>query len=164
MSTKSLISNHTNFNVWANERIVNWLSNNGTELLYKETSSSFSTIDFTMQHMVRTQRFWTAFLCQEDISNFAWKVHEGAALQTLVDLKSTSVLMKEKFDVFTEADLLQQLKLDMPWAKNELSRYEYIMHVINHSTFHRGQIITMARAIGITEHIPGTDYNIYNCV
>jgi len=35
------------------------------------------------------------------------------------------------------------------------------MHVINHGTYHRGQIITMARSLGVTHGIPKTDYNLY---
>jgi len=36
-------------------------------------------------------------------------------------------------------------------------------HCINHGTYHRGQIITIARNIGITDP-PTTDYNYYNMV
>ena len=50
----------------------------------------------------------------------------------------------------------------MPLAKNDFNRYDYILHIINHSTFHRGQIVTMSRAIGITDGIVNTDYNMFN--
>lgn len=70
--------------------------------------------------------------------------------------------MHTRFSVFTEAELITPLQLIMPWAKNNLSRYEYMMHVINHSTYHRGQIITMARAVGMGLGVPNTDYNIFN--
>lgn len=29
-------------------------------------------------------------------------------------------------------------------------------------TYHRGQIVSIARQLGITEGIPGTDYNGFN--
>jgi len=35
-----------------------------------------------------------------------------------------------------------------------------IMHCMNHSTYHRGQIITLLRELGATE-IPGTDMIAY---
>jgi uncharacterized damage-inducible protein DinB len=31
------------------------------------------------------------------------------------------------------------------------------MHVFNHGTYHRGQLVTMLRQVGVTE-IPQTDY------
>jgi hypothetical protein len=34
------------------------------------------------------------------------------------------------------------------------SRYEFILHVINHSTHHRGQIVTMCRRLGAVDNIP----------
>ena len=80
----------------------------------------------------------------------------------LSELNVISTLMKEKFSSFSEEDLIKTLHFDMPWAKNNLSRYEYIVHIINHGTFHRGQIVTMARTIGITEGIVNTDYNMFN--
>jgi uncharacterized damage-inducible protein DinB len=35
------------------------------------------------------------------------------------------------------------------------------MQVMNHSTYHRGQIITIGRNLGFTD-APMTDYNFYN--
>jgi uncharacterized damage-inducible protein DinB len=35
------------------------------------------------------------------------------------------------------------------------------MHCMNHSTYHRGQIVTMGRNLGFTD-APMTDYNFYN--
>ncbi len=70
--------------------------------------------------------------------------------------------METDFGAFEETDLLTELHLDTPWAKNRLPRYEYIVHVVNHSSFHRGQLVTMARQLGIDKDIPNTDYNIYN--
>jgi uncharacterized damage-inducible protein DinB len=39
-------------------------------------------------------------------------------------------------------------------------RFEFLQHCINRSTYHRGQIITIARNAGITNP-PITDYAIY---
>jgi uncharacterized damage-inducible protein DinB len=35
-------------------------------------------------------------------------------------------------------------------------RFEVLLHVYNHSTYHRGQCITMARAVGL-DLVPATD-------
>jgi uncharacterized damage-inducible protein DinB len=80
----------------------------------------------------------------------------------LNELQTISAQMKEKFCNYTEDELIRTLELNTPWAKNKLSRYEYVIHVINHTTFHRGQIVTMLRSLGVTEGIPNTDYNLYH--
>lgn len=162
MSLSALISNYSAFNEWANGKIVAWLKTQDTGLLYQTTPSSFSTIDYTLQHILRTQNFWFSFICERNVSSLNWAIRENEVSLVLNELNAVSTQMKESFCSFKEADLLYTLHLNMPWAKNDLSRYEYILHVINHSTFHRGQIITMARCLGINEGVVNTDYNIFN--
>ena len=109
-------------------------------------------------------KFWHLFVLQRDIQNFNWAVRPNQELVIMEELLENSTLIAQDFKKFDENDLLETLHLNMPWAKNSLSRYEYIVHVVNHGTFHRGQIVTMARNLGITEGIPPTDYNIFNCL
>lgn len=113
--------------------------------------------------MLRTQRFWLLFIEERSIQRFNWAVRENAATVILDELTSQSVEMEMAFKKFSADELEKKLVLQTPWAKNSLSRFEYIMHVINHGTFHRGQIVTMARTLGITQGIPATDYNIFRC-
>lgn len=162
MSLTKLIINYAAFNEWANHKIVGWLDQLDHELLYQETPSSYTSIDYTVQHILRTQRFWLLFIGEQDATGFNWAVRERDADNVLRELTEVSSQMKTEFSVYTEEDLLKILHFNMPWAKNDLSRYEYIVHIINHGTFHRGQIVTMARAIGITEGIVNTDYNMFN--
>ncbi len=133
-------------------------------MLHKTTPSSYSSLDYTIQHILRGQRFWLKFISEEDVSGFKWTVREDEAAAVLNELKANSTEMKNKFSSFSEAELIQSLSFDIPLAKNNCSRYDYIVPIINHSSFHRGQIITIARSIGITEGIVNTDYNMFNCL
>lgn len=162
MSLTKLITNYAAFNEWANHKVVVWLDQLDQELLYKETPSSYSSIDYTLQHILRTQRFWLLFIGEQDTTGFNWAVRERDGENVLRELKDVSTQMKTEFAAFAEIDLLKILHFNMPWAKNDLNRYEYIVHVINHGTFHRGQIVTIARAIGITDGVVNTDYNMFN--
>jgi uncharacterized damage-inducible protein DinB len=99
---------------------------------------------------------------EQDVSNFNWAVRENEVALILSELDDVSLLMKEKFSVFSDDALQQTLHLNMPWLKNSLSRYEYIVHVINHSSYHRGQVITIARSVGIQDGFVNTDYNFFN--
>jgi len=162
MSLQKLIHNYSSYNAWANSKYADWLQTIEEELLYKTIPSSFNSIDHTVQHMLRVQKFWVAFITQQDVSNLDWSVKENQAGNNLTELKNQSRDMKNKFLTYTDHELNDLIELNMPWAKNKLNRYEYMMHAINHSTFHRGQIITMARGLGITENIPSTDYNFFH--
>jgi len=162
MSLKNLITNYSAYNAWANQRIVTWLRSVDQDLLYKQSPSSFSSIDYTLQHILRTQRYWLFFLSEEDTSNVNWSIREGEVENIMTELIVVSEEMKNRCSAFSESDLLKVLHLRSAWAQNDLPRYEYIQHIINHGTFHRGQIVTIARAIGITEGIVNTDYNFFN--
>lgn len=161
-SLKSLVQNYSSFNTWANKRIVDWLKTLPGDVLTAEVKSSYTSIDFTVQHILRTQRFWLHFINELDTSSLNWNVRHGETEAVLQELLEVSEDMELSFGKFGDEQLTKKLKLDMPWAKNELPRYEYIVHIINHGSFHRGQIITIARSLGITEGVVNTDYNIFN--
>lgn len=163
MSLTSLTLNYTAFNLWANEAIIACLRNTEKELLNRTVPSSFSSINLTIQHMLRAQKFWLAFIKQEDISRFKWAVRNEDIEVYFEELLENSAELKLVCSQFTEAEILETLSLNQSWAKNNLPRYEYILHVVNHSTFHRGQLVTILRMLGVKEGIPATDYNIWNC-
>lgn len=70
MSLQKLISNYAGYNQWANERMVTWLQTADAELLYQPTPSSYTTIDYTLQHILRAQNFWFNFIVGNDVSQF----------------------------------------------------------------------------------------------
>lgn len=164
MSLKKLAANYAAFNNWANQTVIDWLGSLDEALLYRQTPSSFSSLDYTLQHILRTQVFWHLFITGQDYSHLKWAVREQEVGRILHELSEISALMEQDFGAFEEPDLLTELTLNTPWAKNRLARYEYIIHVVNHSSFHRGQLVTMARQLGISDGIPNTDYNIFNTI
>lgn len=57
----------------------------------------------------------------------------------------------------------EELKLKLPWLDQpyQVSRDEVLFNLLNHNTYHRGQIaILMKRILGI-ENVVETDYNPY---
>lgn len=163
MSLQKLIHNYASYNSWANSKYYDWLRGIDETLLYKKVPSSFNSIDKTIQHILKAQLFWTDFIALRHISNFDWLFNQNQAQNNLLQLKNQSVDMKNEFLTYSEEELMEFITLNESWAKNKLSRYEYIMHVINHSTFHRGQMLTIARGLGIQDSLPSTDYNFFNC-
>lgn len=161
MSLQTLIQQYASFNLWANQKIVHRLQQESEELWYMETPSSFPSIDFTLQHILRTERFWYLFISDQSIEGFDWSVKDYLGEQIQQELLQQSSLLKEYALQVSEKDLGAMLELNMPWSKNKKARWEYFLHVINHGTYHRGQLITQLRMLGITENIPATDYNFY---
>jgi uncharacterized damage-inducible protein DinB len=157
MSLKKIISSYARYNHWANEKMTQWLKTLEGNILYKETPSSFGSIDFTMQHMNRAQNFWYAVITEAYVTKLDETIKFNAADITINDLLAGSKQMLNKFNTYTEEELLKQL------SSNDMvqSRYEYILHAINHNSYHRGQIVTMGRCLGVVNNVPAMDYDVF---
>ena len=159
MSLKKIISGYTRYNHWANEKMTQWLQTLDINLLYQETPSSFASIDLTVQHMNRAQNFWLAVITGEDLSKLDETIKLNAFAMSMDNLLAGSQRMLDTFEAYSEKDLLQQLSsTDMVQP-----RYEYILHMINHNSYHRGrgQIVTMSRCLGVTDKVPSMDYDAF---
>jgi uncharacterized damage-inducible protein DinB len=161
---KEFIVNFANFNEWANRKIAIWLLSVDKNLLDQKVESSFPSIFATVQHILSAQTFWTAFVSNDLDEHFIWSKNMEDIHVVINELTTQSSAMSKKIASFSEYQFMEKLDLNMPWCKNKLARYEYIIHCINHSTYHRGQMITMARNVGIKDNIPNTDYNFFHTV
>jgi uncharacterized damage-inducible protein DinB len=152
---KKLISSYVHYNHWANVTLTRWLKTFDNELLHKETRSSFHSIDLTLQHMKNAQNFWLSIITEVSRPDETIKIN--VIDQVIQELLTGSQRMIDTFTNYTEEELQQLVQSD----NMKRSRYEFILHVINHNSYHRGQIVTMARGFGITNNIPETEYEAF---
>lgn len=157
MSIKEIVKKQVDYNYWANERMVEWLKSLDRELLYKETPSSFPGIDLTIQHLVHCQNFWLAVLTGRDYTNLDERIRVREADWSMKELLGGARRMIDTYGSYSENELLAAIRA----PDSTQSRYEFILHVVSHGAYHRGQIVTMARCLGVTRDIPTTDYDAY---
>lgn len=157
MSLKKLISNYAKYNHWANERMAQWLRTLERTILYKETPSSFGSIDLTLQHMNNAQNFWFAIITEADTTKLDETIRLNAVDTIINNLLAGSQQILTQFAAYSEEVLLKQI----PSSDMIQSRYEFILQVINHNTYHRGQIVTMSRCLGVVNNIPAMDYEVF---
>lgn len=161
MYLQKLMSNYTEYNQWANEATIQWLSGKPEADFYKKVASSYPSIILTLNHMLAVQEFWYAVISETEQENRRYLETEPRHEEIFSGLTKQSTLLNTYISTLSEADLLKEIELDMPWVKGTLSRYEFLQHVCNHSTYHRGQVVTIGRNLGYTD-APMTDYNFYN--
>ncbi len=157
MHIQNLISRLLRYNLWANERLTSWLLTIDRNILYERAGSSLGTIDRTLQHILSAQIYWYAIIVKGQITEFNQPVKEHAVDEVIADLVINSQQLVNDLSVLNEQQLIESIQV----SDSTQSRYEYILHVVNHSSYHRGQVITMCRALGITGEIPVTDYDGY---
>lgn len=157
-----LIRKQTAANLWANERYVNWLKSVSEELLFKTIPSSFPSIEETLIHIWDVERYWLAIVQQTTLpESFRLNGFHGTLEDVFTGLIQKSNDFKTYVYSLDEEDLLEERKLDTPWVKGVQPQYDFILHAMNHSIYHRGQIVTIARNMGLDENIPMGDYNAY---
>lgn len=157
MNLQKLTRRFLQFNLWANERLTSWLLTLPQATHYATTGSSFGTIDRTLQHILSAQIYWHAILVKGEINEFHQAARENAVEQVITDLVVSSKTLVNDLSGFDEQQLIESISV----SDSRQSRYEYILHVVNHGSYHRGQVVIMCRALGITEEIPVTDYDAY---
>lgn len=136
------------YNSWATNRIFNMVEKLSAEQYNQDLKSSHGGIHGTLVHMVGAEKVWVerfnanplAFLKAEEIPDAAalYKIWEAAGYETAKWLGGmTDKKLNESFEMKT--------------LKGETFRHVYwqaFQHVVNHSSYHRGQIITMVRQVG----------------
>lgn len=145
MNVKKLVARFLAYNHWANTQLNEWLMGMEDAFIHQQTRSSFASIALTLQHMQKSQLFWLGIIADSEKISVAPSLSDD-----LAQLLAGSQMMIDTFSAYTEEELLEEVSsTDMVQ-----SRYEFILHVVNHNSYHRGQIVTMCRQLGITDNIP----------
>jgi len=138
------------YNLWANKRLITWLKENDQKLLTKECRSSFSSILDTLNHLLEGQIFYYCILKEQPLERL-W----GNTIEEIFEG------LREQSEVFVDYVKSQKSLNELRLVKTKtlngtFPQFELIQHCMNHSTFHRGQIITIGHQLGLTK-APSTD-------
>jgi uncharacterized damage-inducible protein DinB len=162
MSMKEILEQFASYNIWANQKMSELVQSLPDDILQSTLPSSFTTIHATLLHMWDAESIWWQRMKLQEVIIFPSASFKGTTL-----------------DVSTS--LLHQNKLWQSWVKNasiaalehvfmyqntigeqfKQPIYQMILHVFNHGTYHRGQLVNMLRQSGI-EKIPPTDFIVWS--
>lgn len=160
-SLRSQLVMLTKYNLWANTKISEFLLKLDPALLDKELISSFKTIRETLYHVWDSETIWFTRLNGTSFSSWPSENFTGGDDVAFRLLTEQSAMFISYAEGCSEEKLQNVIKYssmeDRPY---ETKVCDIISHVMNHSTFHRGQIITMLRNVGYTE-LTSTYYITY---
>jgi uncharacterized damage-inducible protein DinB len=160
MSIKKLISSYAAYNLRANQQFVKWLNNQSEAQLQKDVPSSFNGILQTLNHIWAIEEMWCADLFKNEDAVNRYGVQNLQPKEVFDGLLNRSAIITEKVSQLTNQALAENVDIKTPWFEANLTLAEYLQHLFNHGTYHRGQIITMAHSLGFTE-MPSTDFLFY---
>jgi uncharacterized damage-inducible protein DinB len=156
------LQKHLDYNTWANAKIVEILSAIDEKYLDVELKSSFPTLRKTVMHIWDAQQIWLTRLQGETTSNWPSASFQGTSKDMfdglLEDSRNFSAFVASKDKQFIESSLTYKNMKGKEFSNNV---EDILFHVVNHGTFHRGQIITMLRELGF-DKFPSQDLIAYS--
>lgn len=149
------------FNIWANDRVCSWLDKISDEQWKQPLVSSFNSIYETILHVAGAEKVWVERLQKKSNPEMLLATFTGSKAELLETWKDLSLDFKKLIEEMPE-DQFQQKLLYKNTKGIEYNQpyYQLLAHVFNHSTYHRGQVVTMLRQVGFTD-VNSTDMTTY---
>jgi len=154
----TMMQRYTAYNHWANQQFAEWLGTASEEDLEIEIESSFSSLKETIFHIWNAEYLWLQTVKDEPADNSPAKNFKGSKEELLDGWLRAS----ENFSNHVKTMSPKELQEKRPRSNGEdfTAVVDMIQHCMNHSTYHRGQLITMGRQAGLQDP-PRTDFIYY---
>jgi len=145
---KSQIIELYSYDDWANMKLLNTMGQLEDEEFIRDLSSSFKSIRDTMVHILGAEELWLS----------RWVGEQGRTLlnpddfPTCTSLANRWVVFRNKINSFLLSLTEENLTLAINYKNLKgipyfLELWKQMLHVSNHSSFHRGQAVTMLRQL-----------------
>lgn len=161
--------NHTDqlvkYHAWANQKWIIHLKQFPKEMYRQKIESVFSSISETLEHMYLVDITWLGIMTgksYEDIKKANSQLVDGIKEIDIENWEDRFNKLSECYQSFLES---QESYNDMIFMKHpyfgefEAKVSDLIQHVVNHGTYHRGNLSAMARQLGQTG--VSTDFIFY---
>jgi uncharacterized damage-inducible protein DinB len=144
------------FNTWANARTLQAVETLPEELLYVDLKNSFGSIHGTLVHLCGAEDIWLQRLNGADPGVFMKKEMYPTYASVKTQWSEVEAGWKTYLAGVTDDKLAGALTFhNLKGEQVTQLVWQSLQHVVNHSTYHRGQITTMIRQSGGTP--VGTD-------
>jgi uncharacterized damage-inducible protein DinB len=137
------------YNDWANKRALQAASALTIEQFNKPLGNSFSSVRDTLAHLYGAETIWLQRFKGESPSAFpdTSQINDIAGLEAKWNPVAAD-LLKFVGDL-TQADIERVVEYKtMKFGVYSNPLWQSLQHVVNHGTYHRGQITTMLRQLG----------------
>jgi uncharacterized damage-inducible protein DinB len=137
------------YNRWANARILDAVSKLTPEEFTRDMQSSHRSVRDTLAHLIAAEWIWLE----------RWKGTSPAALLQATDFPTVESLgaraagVERDYAAFIDGLVDESLDEVISYRNTRGEEWAYplgrmLQHVMNHSTYHRGQVITLLRQLG----------------
>lgn len=145
------------YNIWANERVISYLRTLPGNLFLKEVDLGFKSIAEVIGHLISVDEICFSRIKEESTSSLVTKqiINLDDASNYMNKLQSQ---IREYLLTISDIEKIITYRNTMGEEfQNSIS--EIIQQVVNHGTYHRGNISTILRYLGFSGI--QTDYIVY---
>jgi len=142
------------YNQWANAKTIELLKTQAPLLIEKEIASSFNTIHKTFLHIADAEYVWHCRLIGAPIPDIPSKIGKPIDCLKETNQKLLDFVQSKEDNYFSQSTAYKNLKGEDFTNVNS----SILLHVFNHGTFHRGQVVSMMRNGGFSGRIELTDF------
>ncbi|MEH6936025.1 DinB family protein [Bacillus sp. JJ783] len=153
-----------NYHTWANQTILGRIKELPSSVLSQEMNSSFPTIAHALSHIYAVDKMWYLVLTgtgMQEALQACIPLNESI-LSSVDEYAHNFAELAEQYREWfrSQTDLEQTILLDNPFASIRQTRLsEIVLHVVNHGTYHRGNVSTMLRQLGHASTM--NDYSLF---
>ncbi|HVT57877.1 MAG TPA: DinB family protein [Thermoanaerobaculia bacterium] len=154
--TEKLLRHLLLYTMWADRICLKALEAVRPEDLRRETGTSFGSLLGTLIHQLGGERLWLARCAGKALDRLL-------AVDEFADLEALTAAWGEtsaELGFFLASLTGEQAESPITWTSTEGSvhtrpLWELLAHLVNHSTYHRGQAMSLLRQLGYVP--PSTD-------
>jgi uncharacterized damage-inducible protein DinB len=146
--------------LWADRQMLQAVREVRQEDLTRNAGVSFGSMLGTMAHMLGSQRMWLSRVLGISLDRIPSLVDFPDLMAWITGWEETAAQM----EAFLAGLSDEQLAAPLTWTNTRGETHTHplwhpVMHLVNHSTYHRGQVVSLLRQMGYAA--PSTDLIVY---
>lgn len=150
---KTICQDDVRYCAWANQRLLDGCAALTTEEIDRDLGISHNGILATLRHIYDAERVWFDCLLTNPALGPWWLPQDPSPELSLAALGQNWPEVWNKYgrliEGWTEIDLGVEIIVQLPdGTEPSFPRWKILRHMLEHSNFHRGQIVGMIRTLG----------------
>ena len=145
----ALIQKQFEYTRWANARMLGAVAGIGQEAFLRDLGSSFASIRNTVAHILSAEWAWL----ERWQGRSPKQMLDPLRFPTVEALRARWAQVEQDQETFLATLSEQRLAADLEYLNLQgelvtLPLWQQMLHMVNHSSYHRGQVTTMLRQVG----------------
>ena len=159
---KELLQQYASYHLWANGLLLDAVDQLPAGQQHRELASSFNSFYKTILHIWDAESVWWQRMKLQERISLPSELFAGTVKDLIGSLLQQNMQWQDWISNAQE-HMLQHEFIYQNSKKESFKQpvYQMLLHLFNHGTYHRGQIVSMLRQVGV-EKIPQTDFIVWS--